>query len=337
MSMRRSLAALLFAAVLAPSAAYGQQPPVSDAAKGTARDLAVEGYALLDKQDFAGAADRFKRADTLFHAPTISLGLARAYVGLGKLLAAREAYSRTAHETLADNAPPQFATAVAEAQRELNALAPRVPGVVIQVKGPTEPKVTIDGAEVPAAALGVKWPVDPGQHAVKASAAGFAPREATFSVAEGKVESVTMELKPSGAGPVVQPPAGQPSLGAQSPPGDQPSSSSGSTRRTLGFVGLAAGGAGLALGAIMGGLVIAKHGDLAPQCQGGHCKPSLQPQLDTYSMYGAVSTAGFIAGGVLAATGIVLVVTAPKAPPAVGVTVVPVLGPTWAGLEGRFQ
>ncbi|MFT3767791.1 MAG: hypothetical protein QM820_20235 [Minicystis sp.] len=195
MNVRRFLAAICLASALAPAAAFAQ---VSDADKATARDLTIEGYAALDKKDFTTAADRFKRADSLFHAPTISLGLARAYVGLGKLLAAQEAYSRLAHETVPANAPAAFTNAVADAQRELAALQPRVPGVIINVKGPAEPKVTLDGGDVPNAALGVKRPVDPGKHVVKVMAPGFTAAEASFTAAEGKVETVTVELE---AGP----------------------------------------------------------------------------------------------------------------------------------------
>ena len=43
---------------------------------------------LLDKRDFAGAEQAFARAAGILWAPTIGLGLARARVGLGKLVGA---------------------------------------------------------------------------------------------------------------------------------------------------------------------------------------------------------------------------------------------------------
>src|SRR5262245_24412948 len=79
---------------LSPSRASAQ----SDVDKATARDLAIEGQAALDKGDFQGAEDRFRRAESLFHAPTITLGHARALVGLGKFVAAREEYNRIIRE-----------------------------------------------------------------------------------------------------------------------------------------------------------------------------------------------------------------------------------------------
>ena len=49
---------------------------------------------------------------------------------------------------------------------------------------------------------------------------------------------------------------------------------------------------------------------------------------------GTVSTGGFVAGGALAAAGIVLVATAPRAPQQAGWA--PVIGPGYAGVQGRF-
>jgi len=178
MRPHRSLAALLFLAALAPAAARAE---ISDADKATARELTIQGGDSLKAKDFQGAADRFGRAQNLFVAagapvpPTVRVGLARAYVALGKLVGAQELYSKVTHEVLPPNAPAPLVSAVEDAQRELAALAPRVPGVVIQVKGADTARVTLDGAEVPSAAFGVKRPADPGQHVVRAGAHGFTP------------------------------------------------------------------------------------------------------------------------------------------------------------------
>lgn len=338
MMLRRCLSALVLASALLPTAAFAQ----SDADKATARDLTVEGYALLDKKDFAGAADRFKRADQLFHAPTISLGLARAYVGLGKLMSAQEAYNRTAHETVPANASAAFVNAVNDAQREVAALAPRVPGVIIKLAGaPPAAKVTLDGNDVPSAALGVKRPVNPGQHVVKVVAAGYFPGEATVNVAEGKVEPVSIELKvdPNYKAPATPPPPGPLAPGiVQPPPGDSAPPPS-SLQKTLGFVGIGVGGAALIMGAATGGLALSKRGSLLESCKDGHCpsdqKDKYQGDINSYNTMGTVSTVGFVAGGVLAAAGIILVATAPKAKTTTG-WVTPVIGLGYLGAEGKF-
>jgi hypothetical protein len=115
MNPRRSLAALLLASVLAPATALADIP---DADKSMARDLTIQGNDLLGARDYAGAADRFSRADKLFRAanaavpPTITVGLARAHVALGKLLSAQELYSKVVHEPIPPNASAAFTTAV---------------------------------------------------------------------------------------------------------------------------------------------------------------------------------------------------------------------------------
>ena len=67
--------------LLAP-AAHAQ----SAADRATARELGNDGQSALDKKDYATAEDRFRRAEALFHAPTLLLGYARAEVGLGKVV-----------------------------------------------------------------------------------------------------------------------------------------------------------------------------------------------------------------------------------------------------------
>ena len=58
--------------------------------------------------------------------------------------------------------------------------------------------------------------------------------------------------------------------------------------------------------------------------------------IDGYHLMTNLSTAGFVAGGVLAATGIVLVVTAPRGGPATEAWVAPAIGPGFVGAQGRF-
>jgi hypothetical protein len=341
-AMRFRLVPMSALLVLCLSPSVGLAQPI-DADRTTARMLAQEGHEALERNDFATAADRFARANALVHAPTLMLGLAQAEVGLGKLVSALETYNQILRQGLPPNAPEPFILAVDEARKDFAALAPRIPSVIIQIQGggAAAVKVTIDGTDVPAAALGVKRAVDPGKHAVRASAEGFVTREVAVTVAEGKTETVTLRLEPA---PIAPPGAPPPPKLEPTPPvvvpsrrGAPPPSSAGSTQRTLGIVGLAVGGAGIGLGAAMGGLVIAKHGDLAQSCRGGICPSNQQAALDTYHTYSTVSTVGFVAGGVLAATGIVLFATAPRPRPRLGSVVLdPVLGPGWFGAQGRF-
>jgi hypothetical protein len=308
---------------------------VSDADRATARLLASEGHEAVDRKDYATAADRFARADALLHAPTLSLHLARANAALGKLVAAQELLRRVVREGVPDPSNAAFVRAVEDAKQELAALGPRIPTVIVTVKGSDAPDVTIDGTPVPRPALGAKRPVDPGRHAIRATAAGCAPAEATIELAEGASQAVALELAPATAAAGAVSPAAAPGAPAAAPPPPAPAPAhGGDARRTAGIVGVALGGAGLAFGAVLGGLAVSKHGSLASSCPDGRCDASVtQADLDAYSTVATLSTVGFVAGGVLAATGAVLWLTAPKPEgPAVGL----VGGPGFVGAGGRF-
>jgi hypothetical protein len=302
MNLRRLLPALILVACARPSVALAQ---VSDSEKAAARQLTLDGYSALEKKDYAAAADRFKRAESLFHAPTMTLGFARAQVGLGKLVSAQEAYSRLVHETLPAGAPAAFAQAIEDGRTELAALGARIPSLVIQVRGAEAPKVTIDGVAVPGAALGVNWPVDPGPHVVRATAPGAAAKETTVTMVEGKTQTLALDLVPAVAEPAppsppaptppppaapTPPPVSAPPPPMQSaPPASLPpraDSPSGSVRKPVGFGALGVGAVGLAVGGIMAGLAAGKHGDLAKLCPTGVCalglQHKLQPDVDSY-------------------------------------------------------
>src|SRR6266851_3038867 len=106
--MRKTLRSLAFTiAVLSlPSRPVAAQPSASD--RATARALAEEGGEALDRKNYEIAADRFARADALVHAPTLSIELARAQVGLRKFVEAQETYLRIIREGVAPGSPPAF-------------------------------------------------------------------------------------------------------------------------------------------------------------------------------------------------------------------------------------
>jgi hypothetical protein len=339
MTLRPSVvAALLVAAISLPQTARAAEP--TDADRAMARTLTLEGYEALDRKDYATAADRFMRASHVYPVPTVELGLAHAELGLGKLVSALATYSRIVRDGVPAGSPPAFAKAVDDARHEIQVLAPRIPSVIIAVNGPRNPHVTIDGVDIPDVALGVRRPVDPGAHVVRAAAPDFLPAEKKLTLLEGQIETVTLELAPAPVVPVdpIATPLVAPLPPPLPPPPPPPPSvppSGSSNPRVAGFVGIGLGGAGLVVGAVTGGLAVAKHASLVDSCPGGHCYPSqeaaLQPDVSTYHALGAASTVGLIAGAALLGTGTVLVVTSRRG------TVAPVVGLGFAGARGSFQ
>ncbi len=307
------------AALLALSACLAGAPALaqSDADRATARQLAQEGQDALRAKDYATAADRFARADRLFHAPTLLLGLARAQAGQGKLVAAHETYRTLLRETIPADAPSAYAKAVEAAQAEITALAPRIAHVTITVEGGVQPRATLDGFALSPAAWGVKRPIDPGKHVVRAGDYGFKPVEVTFEIAEGATLTVPMQLvaAPSGSPawgyPAVTPTPAAPAPAPAPPP--RPSSA----MKVTGIVIAGVGVAGLAAGAITGAMALGDAGTLSDECNADLvCPGSERDTVSSYRTLSTTSTATFIAGGVLTAGGVALILAAPSRPAA---------------------
>jgi hypothetical protein len=321
-----------------PSTAAANEPTAAD--RATARTLAQEGYVALRDKDYATAADRFGRAVALVHAPTLLRDLARAQVGLGKLVDAHENYSLIIREGVAADAPQPWVQALADAKAEIVAIPPRLPWVTITVVGPSDPIVTIDGVTIASASLGVKRPTDPGRHEIRASAPGYYTAKKTVNLREGESVNIAFELEEAPPDAPPEPPEAPPVVSNEPPP--EPA-----WRKPTIIGAFVLGGTGLALGGITGILAIKKHAKLSPVCVGGTCGPDQRADLDSYHMLGTLSTIGFIAGGVGVATGTVLLFVKPRSPES-GVTsgasstarssvqVTPFVGLGSAGVEGTF-
>lgn len=323
----------------------------ADVDRATARTLGEEGNKALDAKDFKTAEDDFRRAESLVHAPTLLLGLARALAGEGKLVEAQETYKRIVREGVSPGAPPAFQKAVADAATEVEAVTPKIGSVKISVKGPAgeaiaAPKVTWDSTPVNAATLGVKRPADPGAHMVHVSADGYVATDLKVDVPVGGSVDAPVTLQKDTSAPVPPPPlppGGNPPPGGGNPPPPPPpeSASSGSGFGVWPWVALGVGGAGLVTGAITGVLALGKHNDIASKCSGGTCPSSQQSNIDSYNTLGAISTVGFIVGGVGAAAGVTLLFLQPKAeaspaPAAAGLHITPVVGLGSLGAVGTF-
>jgi hypothetical protein len=339
------------------------QDPKSDADRATARALAHEGYEAQKRGSYALAADRFERAEALVDAPTLLLGLARAQVGLGKIVEASESYRRILREPLAPGAPAAFVKAVDDAKRESVSVAARLAWVTLDVKGPATPHVVLDDVAVSAAALDVPLACNPGAHTVKASAEGALSGEQSFTVGEGGRETVSLTLQKAPEAPVpaiVPSPVGaggarsgalqagaassdpapsgvrseQPAdvssgVYAEGPPA--PPARSSSFQTGAGITALGIGAAGLVVGGVAGVLVLGRRASLNDSCPEGHCSAQYAGQVDTYRTLANVSTAATIVGATGVAAGTLLLLTVPKS------TAVHVYaGALSAGIAGRF-
>lgn len=297
---------------VAPSA-WSQ--PVDDNMRNAARSLAGEGKDAFDAQSYARAVDLFHRAYALVPAPTIALYEAQALVKLGRLVEAEEAYMRAVRTQLDANSSEQFRVAVADAERELSELQPRIPKIVITVTGPAAGKadvqVELDGKPLKAAVIGVGLPIDPGLHVLRAVASGGEPAEVRFRISEKEqqrleIAPVPGPIEAAAVAPVLRP----------TPPPAVPK-----PRRTWQKpLAIAAGGvgvAGLATGIVTGLMAGSRHSTAERECPRRVCtEGSAGAQaLDSFHSLRTVSTVGYVIGGVGLAAGAALLFTAPASAP----------------------
>lgn len=276
-----------------------------------ARDLGQQAQAAFDAGNFAESEKLWNAASSLYPAaPTLTLGLARTQAKLGKLVLAQESYNKIIREqSQTTNAPPAFKDALESAKAEVGAVSAKIASVVIHVDGPPNPVVTIDGQPVASAGLGLKRPVDPGSHVVKAEAPGYKAAETTFQVAESGSAEAKLKLEKAAEPAAAAGPAPAQDTG---PKPIEAGTGGKSGNKTLAIAALGVGGAGLVFGSVTGVLALGKHGDLSDKCPDGRCPNDVSGDVDSYKTMGMLSTIGFIVGGVGLAAGAVLWFTAPK-------------------------
>ncbi|MEO5728315.1 MAG: hypothetical protein ABI134_26150 [Byssovorax sp.] len=318
MSTRPYAAALLLIFALAPASALAA-PGSTEADKASARTLTRDGYTALEKKDFAKALELFTRAEALYHAPSVLLGLARVQAELGQLVVARATYDRLLAEPLPPRSLPVIVKVYEDARAELAALTARIPSVTFVVKGATSARITFDDVEIPPADLATKREVDPGKHHAHAEAAGSSPAEAEVTLAEGQSETITLALKPIPAPEPVAPPPWW------------------TTRRKIG-VGLGAGGVVMiGAGVAVGVAALGKRSALAEACPTADtCPASQQGTIDSYHALGTVSPVLLIVGAVATCAGAFFFFTAKTAKPAERATISPTIGAGYLGVEGSF-
>lgn len=338
--------------------AHALSPGDKDALR-TLSDQAANEY---DAGQYTSALDKFQRAYSIARIPRLAVWLARANAKLGHLVLASELYREAMSLQPNDLWKGKLQQdAQKEAQAELDQLQLRVPTLNILVEGApaAEATVTIDDVPIPNALLGVERAVDPGTHELVGKRGGETTRESVTLAERGKktvtlrfhgvpgAATTTAATGVPGATRIAPPPTTTTSAATSAPSTvdplalSQPARASNaegptaSTERTLGWIGLGAGAAGLAVGTVAGILVASKYGDLSSDCSAARlCDPKYESDLSRYRTLKTVSTVGFIAGGALAVTGVTLLLTHPRrvASPTVGLW----MTPSTAGVSGEF-
>jgi hypothetical protein len=289
----------LFALVLmTPAQAAAQKGP--DNAQ-QARAKAQEGLKLYNAERFQEAYATFREADALFHAPSLTLYVARCQRKLGKMLEARATYEQILAEDLPKDAAPAFVAAHVDAGKELAVLKQHMPSLRVVVTGVPreEAQATLNGAPM----AEEQKDLDPGSYTIEVKARDAAPFTRVVALAEDGHETVNAALSMST---------------------EARSAEASSARRIGAYVSFGLGGAGGIAGGVLGGLALSAAGQVKTLCHSdpkcGGVAGATDKSSQAYGMaWGANVGIGVAVAGVV--TGVVLLVVGGKSkePAAVGI------------------
>lgn len=317
-----TLATSAFAWLLASSA-----PALAeDATRQRARELGYAGVEAYEAGDYAVARENLERAYQTLNAPSLGTWSARALVKLGRLVEAVERYREVSKLDVDAGDTSVQKQAKREAEAELANLLQRVPRLIVRVRGvlPENVSVRVDGLGVPLPELHAGYLVNPGSHQLSARS-GTEELRKTVVARESSAATIVFDFQPSSGTQA----ASRPGQAAQDPPLVAPASESDSSaafQRTAGWIGLVAGAAGIAVGGVAGVVAIGKLDSIRDNenCRDTTCSREASDLVDSYNGMRTLSSAGFIAGGVLAAAGVTLLLTLPSGDsPSLAITVSP--------------
>jgi hypothetical protein len=347
---------LALACALSGLGSLAQAQPNAEIA---AQALFDEGLALMDKGRYAEACPKLAESQRLDPGGGTLLNLAICHEKQGKLASAYTEYKGALGIARADGKQER----VKYASEHAEALRPRLRQLTVHVSAQARLpglEVTMDGVPITESTWGVALPADPGKHVVRASAHGFETSERTVTVT-GEATKAVIEipvLVPSAAnGPGEGAGAAEPDRAARREgtgsvsartslaPTTPADAAPGNVQQTAGYVIGATGIVATILGAVFGGLAIAKHGESSDLCDAEIC-PNTEDgrtavDLNDQARTNATLSNAFVGAGLgLLGVGLVVLLTAPSsepsATPRAGLRLVPVVTPSSAALGAKL-
>lgn len=193
----RSWLVVLSLCLACASAVAAQAPSASETA--AARSLFEQGLRAVEEQRWQDALDAFQRSYGLVPRASTLLNIASAQSELGLFVEAMESY-----RTFLAEADGRAARYREEAESALAALEPRVAQVSLRVPD-IEPgdELLLDGRPLPAVALEVTLPMNPGSHRLVVQRDGQEIGSAELVLVEGEERGLEMALHPI-ASPVIE-------------------------------------------------------------------------------------------------------------------------------------
>lgn len=332
------------------SSSADAQPSVSSPQQ-QAKAKFEAGLAALDGGDPSAALPFFQDAWTLSSKPVALINVAVCEAQLALVATA----SRHYQEALAQ---PSITPAQArEVKSQLASNASRIPTLRVRLdeKTPAETTVLLDGTPMTASTLDTDIRLNPGTHAIIASAPDYVGRLYSVTLKEGAARTliVSLQLAPQSQVECAPPPSSSMAIPVPSPTAKPmshvpaaalPTSSVATTGptalsshlRTGAFVTFSVAGIAAVTGAVTGRLALDRSQELRQKCPiVQQCDPALQPIQAEAKALADGSTAAFVLAGAAFAGGVTMFLLSTrvaKPSPQVGVTI----GPGTLSVQSRF-
>jgi hypothetical protein len=310
--MRKTMLAWALCALVAAGAAHAQTQ------EAVAQTRFNKGRELFIAQQYAPALVEFRAASELYESPNTRLYIARCERELGHVAAAYVEFERAASEAAdRSKSDPRYASTHDVAKNEGSALAPKIAHVTVLAPAglPENATVTVNGAALGAAAVGIAAPIDPGPVEVIAKAPGYVTAKKTATVTAGESVEIKIQLEKEA-----------PSASATASTGTSTSTTTTTTPtgteneivheevrtpshglRNAGFVVGGIGIAGMGVFAAFAALAQTRYDQLKSQC-GGPCDASFAPKISEGETFQNIANVALAAGGVAIVTGVIMVV-----------------------------
>jgi hypothetical protein len=311
------------AAGTTPGTARADGPTPNELKK--ARSQFQRGIELEQASNWSEALQQFREVGAVRMTPQVRFHIAYCEEGLGRLVTALGGYELAQNE--ADQVGPDFK---AEVENAVTSLRARIPKLFIERgAGADAAAVQLDGVDLGASSVGVEVPLDPGPHAVTATAPGYINFNATVELKEREVTRVTLDLEPEPTPPPDQQGQKVVVIKEQAP-----------VNRTIPYVVGGVGVAALVGTGVFFALRQATQAELNRDCPvHSQCPESNKPTYNRLKTYNVLTIVTGVVGVACVGTAAALILTEKKKAPAqAGLLVTPSAPNALAGvsLDYRF-
>lgn len=280
-----------------------------------ASTLFQQAVSKMQVEQFAEACPLLEESYRLDAKPGTLFTLANCRDREGKPASARARYGEyiRAYANMSTTDQPKHAERAKIAETRVLELEPQLPTLQLKWQGelPTHVKIFVDDVEWTSRTVALPLPLDPGPHEITVRQSGAPDTKRVVTLEAGVVTPFDLTTEIS----LAKPPGTDPTTAVSPIKMVSPSGKSKTNpRKAAGFITIGVGGASLVFGSVMGALAIAEKQTVNTQCTGAggyDCNRTGFAAVEKMRAYATPSTVGFIAAGVLVATGVVLVVTIP--------------------------